>query len=899
MKTSKPLRVGVLIRPYELARKVHAVVTLFAPFRLDDPKHLLTDMEMWLQVGECLGEQGILDEGLAKVSGEVLVGGKCHPPKAPQKVSFVRVAVHGADDKAKVDKRIAVFGDREWKNGVPTEPAPFDEMPIAWSRAFGGEKFKQNTKGRGAAPTGEGAAKVHALPNLEDPARLIRSPSDEPRPMTFLPFDPTSPQRMEKQGKNYGDKWLKERFPGPADDLDPTFYHQGDEDQRWPGYFEGGERFVIENMHPEHSRIEGVLPKLVGRAFICRRPADAKMPRRGRVKPTALEEVKTRLETLWFFPEAMLGVLVFRGAVPALEEDLSDIEQLMVGLDDPAAVRPMSHWVAALDARHDEEDGAIRTLDDDDLLPSADLGWKVSFPEFELEAKLRPEGHLRDNQKRSVETERAKARAVLEEKGLDPATYGLDEPLEGPELPSHREPKKLAAAVKEQLKRGQDEKVKLEAEAVEMEARAREKAKEHGLDWDEMKKAAIREVGPPKLMVRASFEDASSRLEKEEERGLTMPELRAFVDDDALIAKLERLEKEHVEKYRIMAQYDPEVRFPADEIRTARRGQAELAKAEGLSLAGVDLSGSDLSGLDLSGMDLTGAFLEGTTLVGTALRGAKLDKAVLAHSDLTDADLSGASLVETNLGATKLVRTKLVRTNAKGAYFDRAALEEASLSGSCIEGASFVETTMVRPDFSNVTGHQTVFIRNDLTGVNLAGAKLTKTMFLETKLDGASFEGADMPGTQLLGVSAVGLNAKGAKLTSSFIGHGSSLDQADFDGADLTRSSLRTTSLIGATFREATLKETDLSECDATGACFERAHAQKALLMRTILRGAKARGMNLMEALMSRADLAECDLSGTNMFRADLSRVHVSGGTKIDGSYMDFARAEPKERTDT
>ena len=57
--------------------------------------------------------------------------------------------------------------------------------------------------------------------------------------------------------------------------------------------------------------------------------------------------------------------------------------------------------------------------------------------------------------------------------------------------------------------------------------------------------------------------------------------------------------------------------------------------------------------------------------------------------------------------------------------------------------------------------------------------------------------------------------------------------------------------------------------------------------------------MNLMEALMSRADLAEADLSGTNMFRADLSRVHVSGGTKIDGSYMDYARAEPKEKVET
>ncbi len=899
MKTSKPLRVGVLVRPYELARKTHAVVTLFAAFKLDDPKHLLTDMEMWTQVGECLGEQGILDEGLAKVSGEILVGGRCYPQRAPQPVSFVRVAVHGADDKPKMDKRIAVFGDREWKNGVPTEPAAFSEMPIAWSRAFGGEKLKENTRGRGAAPTGEGASRIHALPNLEDPARLIRSPSDTPRPMTFLPFDPTWPQRMEKQGKNYGQKWLEERFPGPADDLDPTFYHQGDEDQRFPGYFEGGERFVIENMHPEHSRIEGVLPKLVGRAFICRRPAELKQPRRNRVKPTTLEEVKTRIETVWFFPAAMLGVLVFRGTTPALDDDLSDIEQLMVALDDPSAVRPLSHYVAALDARHDEEDGAIRTLDDDDLLPSAELGWKVSFPEFELESKLKPEGHLKGNQLRSAEAERAKARAQLEEYGLDPAEYGLLEPLESPELPTHREPKKLAAFIKEQFAQGKRDQEKVEADSKEMEERARTVTKEHGLDWDEMKKAALREVGPPKLVVRAMFEDAARGVEEREEQGVSLPELRAMVDDQALIEKLERLEKDHVEKYRMIAQYDPDYRLPTEEVRSARRMQAELAKSEGLDLVGADLSGSDLSGIDLSGMDLSGAFLEGVSLVGGNLRGAKLDKAVLSHSDLTDADLTGASLVDANLGATTLARAKLENTNAKGAYFDRAEMEETSLAGSNIEGASFVEATMLRPDFSRVRGYQTVFIRNDLTGVKLDGAKLSKTMFLETKLDGASFEGADMPGTQLIGVSAVGLRAKGANLSTSFIGHGSVLDKADLDGADLTRTSLRTTSLVEASLRGATLRETDLSECDATGACFERAQAQRAILMRTILRGARARGMNLMEALMSRADLAEADLSGTNMFRADLSRVHVSGGTKIDGSYMDYARAEPKEKVET
>ena len=33
---------------------------------------------------------------------------------------------------------ILVTGDRVWREGQPTEPAPFESMPLVWERAFGG-----------------------------------------------------------------------------------------------------------------------------------------------------------------------------------------------------------------------------------------------------------------------------------------------------------------------------------------------------------------------------------------------------------------------------------------------------------------------------------------------------------------------------------------------------------------------------------------------------------------------------------------------------------------------------------------------------------------------------------------------------------------------------------------
>jgi len=897
MKTTKPLRAGVLVRPFQLARRVHAVVTVFAPFRLDAPKRLLTDMEMWLAVGEHLGGDAPFDEGLAKTSSEVLLAGSCHPQNPPQRASFAGLTISRADGKALVAKRVAVFGDREWRRGLPTEPEPFESMPLSWSRAFGGEGFDANPLGRGAKPRGDEAGKPQRLPNLEDPERLLRSPSDEPEPRSFLPYGLTWPQRMSRAGKAYDAKWLAERFPGPAEDIDPTYFHQAGDDQRFDGYLRGGERYLLENLHPEHARIEGQLPPLVGRVLVARRPAGVERPRRGRPAPEKLEDVRTRLETLWFFPGSMTGVLVFRGTTPAHDDDLADIEQLVVALEDAEQPKPSSHYDEALAARLDRDEGVLRLLDEEDLLPSAELGYECAFPELELEGALRSEGLLEANQKRAAQQRRDAARAQVEEAGFDPAAFGFDEPLDSPLVPSMREPKKLAAFVREQEARAKAEQAKLEDEAKAKLEQVRAQALANGMDWDAAVEASKREVGPPRVSLRASFE-AMSPTSGEPTSGeveLSLAELRRAPLDPALVAKLEQQERALVDAYRISAHLDPEVRLPDEAVRAARRAQVELALDHDVSLDGVDLSGADLSGLDLSGRDLSGAFLEGVSLRDTSLRGARLDRAVLARADLSGADLSGASLVEANLGAATLRRSVLREVDATRAIFDRARLEETIFEGASVDDASFVDAVAIRPDLSRLRGQQVMWFKLDLREAKLDGAKLVKCMFIECQLDGASLEGAEAPKLQLVGCSCVGLRAKGARLVGSFIGHGSSLDGAVLDGADLSMSSLRTSSLVGASLVGAKLANTDLSECDASGADLRGAIAPKAMLVRTVLRGARLEGANLMEAILSKADLAECDLSHANLFRAEMSRVHLSGGTKIDDALLDFAVVEPKE----
>jgi hypothetical protein len=118
-----------------------------------------------------------------------------------------------------VSKTMAVFGDRWWTpQGQMTPPQPFTTMPLTWDRAFGGScdvwldestivesRDPMNFLGSGfdavyaserladvmgAAPTYPRVAYERRLPNLEDPAALIRAPQDRPDPVCWSPAPP-------------------------------------------------------------------------------------------------------------------------------------------------------------------------------------------------------------------------------------------------------------------------------------------------------------------------------------------------------------------------------------------------------------------------------------------------------------------------------------------------------------------------------------------------------------------------------------------------------------------------------------------------------------------------------------------------------------------------------------
>ncbi len=167
---------------------------------------LLADARGWpaggepvkTEFGELDGETPFLRTGV-----DLIVLGKAYPKAntASSLTLSIRVGSLRHD--------IAVFGDRRWvRSGVElvaSRPEPFDAMPLTWERAYGGKlsietgsmPFAANPAGRGfymEAAQAEG----QLLPNLEDPARLVRSFKDQPEPRCPAPCTRDSALRIER-----------------------------------------------------------------------------------------------------------------------------------------------------------------------------------------------------------------------------------------------------------------------------------------------------------------------------------------------------------------------------------------------------------------------------------------------------------------------------------------------------------------------------------------------------------------------------------------------------------------------------------------------------------------------------------------------------------------------------
>ena len=855
MKTLKPMRAGVLCRPFEHQGRCLFAVGVIAYFSFDGaaPGSLLPEVALWPDLADDLGPGGIFDEAMPKLRGELLVTGRAYAPGAvAQAAVMVRAQV------GEVDKSVLVVGDRRWEHGAMTTPTPFTEMPLSWARAFGGEGFAHNPSGRGFAPTLEDGRPVHRLANLEHPERRLRSVADRPEPVGLGAMDFAWPQRTRRLG-TYDDAWLRTRCPGLADDIDFGLFNVAQDDQHAGGFFVGDEAFRLENLHPTRPLIEGRLPGVGARCFVTLRTPEGDDWR----------EVALRLDTVHMLPKRARGALIFRGLIEVAEDDAADVLHLQLALEHLDAPKPEAHYRAALEARLDRSRGYLHLLRDADLLPEP--RGDAEAPKLEtgdrLEALTTPEFLLARNLRRRVALDQERARETLVANGLDPADYLPEAPPERPTPTLDSLPDLLDDA--ERLIA--DKRAEAESGRDAATALVRRECAKYGIDYEAT--FGRRERRHP-IFFQARDEMAKVRALAARARslGASAQELDRMLDDPAFEARLIEGEDRLREVYRAHAHLlDAAARREGMDSDSARDAVvARLARREGL--ADMDLTGVDLSGLDLRGVDLRGAFLDNADLRGCDLRGADLWRAVACRADLTDARLDGAHVAEANFG-----RAVLARTSLAGLRFERTVLRGADLTGAVLDGARFEggdlsESVLSGASMRDIEAHSLLLMTVDLSRATLSGAKLVKCNLLQCDLRGAVLDGVTLTSCVLLGCDAAGASFVGAQADNLRVVKDCNLDGANFRGASVKGATLRETSMKAAVFAEADVSGSDFSGSDLTGASFFRAKAREARFIRSRLDDAVLTSCNLMSALLSKASLQGAVLDGANLFRADLAR---------------------------
>ncbi len=877
MKTLKPMKVGVVVRPFSHRNRNVLAVGLFLYVPFPPSTGVLTEVSMWKAAAKDVPD-GVLDLGMPKPQGEWLIDGRAYGPQgAPTAAVKVRARV-GDRERA-----LLVTGDRYWEpnSGAVSAIRPFTEMPLTWAQAYGGPDFARNPLGRGHKPVETPHGPVHWLPNVEDPERRMRSPRDRAEPVGFGALDVAWPQRMGKAG-TYDDVWLQRDFPGLAADVDWTMFQCAQEAQ-WVPAWRGDETFEFEGMHPTKAVVSGALPNLRTRAFVTR---DVDGEER-------FLEVPMKLETVRFLPHRERAILLFRGVTECTEDDGSDVKVLLAACERVGEPKPVEHYVAVQARRMDRERGGLAALKDSDLMPE---GSRVSPPSVadedrsDMEEIVRTEGLLAQNFKRRRAREVEALRRQLEEAGMDPAT-ALDPAWADPDEPAPltSDLENLPEEMERLEREGRAKETEARARAAEMEADAKRMCAELGVSWEEWQKSGKANAsGPPKQSVRAEME-ALRRAALEANDGVPVPELEAMFEDESFLRDLDTMQARAMEGYRLGAHLmEPAARLSAEASANVRTRVID-ALAAGRSLAGWDLTGADLSCLDLRDADLTEALCESCTFAGSVLHGVKFARAVLAHTDLTGAQLQGATLTGANLG----------RARGHDADFSDADLTNAILANADLERSIFD-----RCDLTRVDGHelrlagarlhdakvpQFIVMGANLRGADFTGADLTESLFLRCEAAGVIFERATLTKVAMIESDFSNAKLRGARANNLRVVLNTRMPGADLADAVLDMASLRATDFTGADFSRASLDTADISEAKLVGARLWRVRARHARFARADLTDAFLQGGDFMEALFTYADVTRADFTDTNLYGVDFGRIR--GGVK---SMMDALTTRAK-----
>ena len=685
---------------------------------------------------------------------------------------------------------LVATGDRYWlepSSDAISEPTPFEQLPLGYARAFGGAGHTANPVGKGIFRPDAKNPRERPLPNIEDPRSPVRSPSDRPAPAGFGPLAAHWSYRLSRWPA-FDPQWLEERWPWAPADLDYSYFNAAQPGLQMDGFLGGNEKIVCENLHAAHRRYTSELPNIRARCFVL----DEHQEKANAPSTERFREAPLQLDTLWIDMEEEKLVLVWRGHIPVLSEELDEVRYAFVAsesLDD--APKSAAHYRERFELARATSEGASSEAP---VVPTA----AEQAPSNDNDAAIVPEDPD------PVEIQAVESPSLLPDSIRD-LMVRSGTPPEVIALIAAGNIEGATATLSEMcdLKPGQLD---------QMMDESRQKLKAH----------VVAAGGDPTI------------LDPPE------PKPAAPMPSEPVPPKPEE---------------DSDALWSRERVEACLATDTPLSGADlsGLDLSGLDFSGRDLSGTILTGGSVAQAWLEGTdlsqaNLAGVTATGAKMARAKLtdadltgldaAECDLTEAELDSAVLDEAVLTSAQLDRCQaprasfvkanlsdasLAKANLQSARFDEAVLENAKLRECDLSSASAESVRAANIDLSRAVltkfnaSEGSVLTHAKLRGVSADGSHWMNADFRGADLSRATFARADLSRCQLAGASMVGTNAHNTDFTAAHLTK-ASLVGANLMGCRLENASLQLADLREASLYEANLLHADLSGCKLDGA---------------------------------------------------------------------------------
>ncbi|MBE0366087.1 hypothetical protein PULV_b0826 [Pseudoalteromonas ulvae UL12] len=945
MKIIKSLQASLLNKTFQYNHKHFFVLSSLWGFRLDSGEAVL-EQDLWQAIGESLGKNTLLDQAMPKDQAEYLVFGSAQSLQE-RPTGQLDVVVEFAGLK----KHLVVYGDRYWKGAgafsYPSEPTPFTTMPIDYQHAFGGETEHYNTEGLGCAEIEKNNICLHWLANIEHANHPVTSKANDYQPASFLPLDQSWPMQQALCG-TYDDEYLQNHMPGLAPDIDWRFFNVAAQDQRFDGYLHGDEPFAISGMHHQKGLLKGVLPKVKPRGFIVRKPhekieAIELIDQYSPPDITQFEELEFKLDTVLFFPNDNLGVVIHRGSTQVSHPQGQDIEGLLLahqGLTEKD--KPQQFYFDDYCNRTNPALSYKYLLDSRSLLP---INIQCGFQAFQ--ENIPNEASLADNmstfaggQKDAAELKAAQA---IEQQEQELRQLGKNDEAEQLKnatgakknsQPLPAEAVKLAAIADKILPGAKDGKITAQnIDLTSLNMDAMEDMNNAMVDMAKQKKqAAIDELTqqiarlkkeaafvpgiqssiaqlenileeltlPPVLPrvnkqdlanIRASIQQASQPMAEmlanrqtaviglSDEQKDKLSTLQDKVNSPDIDNKLSDAFDFIKDSYLTGAHFINRARSPHPQQEHKKVHSLVNALNEQLPLTDYDYAFCTIKGLSFKQISLVAAYFEFSNLESLVFEQTDLRFVNFANSKLKHSFFTACLMTSVNLGAGVY----------DSCHFNQIQFDEVTFAKSVFRQCTFTECT-----FSE---RQDAWLETQLIGCRFVHCTLKKQQFIELNSPECEFIECDLTESNFIKPILSHSMFKQCCLDSVNVVMG------QLDNVSFTQSMLTNTRFVGGcqmqhcNFNGATVHGSNLRECDLTATTFVQSDVSSSdfggsLLNHVNFHHSIAKQSQFCETKLRQCNFTKADLFEANLMNADLRDSRFNNANMYNVNFLNATVAK-------